>query len=321
MHHIISIDASPSQLSKLKKGRLVRVRKGTGFNVIVHPDTYQLASRAFKKDKGYQLALSQQEIEANRDLSPETHMELKESNPEISMQGQGIFGKDFDKLLKKAGIKDIAYKVGDKLKPKAKAAITAGLTAGATALGTVAPELIPFLPAGVAATSTLAHDYLDRPGFYQKAVRKGMQGGIKGFMHSPVGELAQKYAKAYANERLNEHLGTNYDYLSRAGLENAAMSELNRQLAQEQLAERELQRPQESSGYDAGYTKGSYYHGMGHGLGMRRLEGGTVGRYGGLVDRTPPALISQPLSANFQFQHFLPVQYQPYFRHGQGLYV
>ncbi len=320
MHHVISIDASPSQLSKLRKGRLVRVKKGTGFNVIVHPETYQLASRAFKKDKGFQIALSQQEIEANRDLSPEAHMALKEAIPDVSMEGQGIFGKDFDKLLKKAGIKDLAYKVGDKLKPKAKAAITAGLTAGATALGGVAPELIPFLPGGVAATSALAHDYLDRPGFYQKAVRKGMQGGVRGFMNSPVGELAQKYAKAYANERLNEHLGTNYDYLSRAGLENAAMSELNRRLAQEQLAERESLRPEETSGYDPGYSKGTYYHGMGHGL-HRRMEGGTIGRYGGLIDHTPPALMSQPLSANFQFQHFLPVQYQPYFRHGQGLYV
>jgi hypothetical protein len=320
MHHIISIDASPSQLSKLKKGRLVRVRRGTGFNVIVHPETYKLASRAFKKDKGFQIALSQQELEANRDLSPEAHTELKEANPEISMQGQGIFGKDFDKLLKKAGVKELAYKLGDEFKPKAKTAITAGLTAGATALGTVAPELIPFLPAGVAGISTLAHDYLDRPGYYQKAVRKGMQGGVRGLIRSPVGQMAKKYAMSYANDRLNDHLGTNYDYMNRAGLENAAMSELNRRLVQEQLAEREALRPVEEIEQPHRRTYQSKGSGMHYGY-HRRMEGGTVGRYGSLIDHTPPALMSQPLSANFQFQHFLPVQYQPYFRHGQGLYV
>ena len=35
----------------------------------------------------------------------------------------------------------------------------------------------------------------------------------------------------------------------------------------------------------------------------------------------PPALISQPLSSNYQMQHFLPPQYQAHFYTGGGLYT
>jgi hypothetical protein len=42
-----------------------------------------------------------------------------------------------------------------------------------------------------------------------------------------------------------------------------------------------------------------------------RLENGTIGLNGGMMSSyVPPALVSQPFSANFQFQHFLPPQYQ-----------
>jgi hypothetical protein len=42
-------------------------------------------------------------------------------------------------------------------------------------------------------------------------------------------------------------------------------------------------------------------------------ERGTTGLNGGLIHTyVPPALISQPFSANFQMQHFLPPQYQHY---------
>ena len=66
MHHVLRIDASPAQLSKLRNGHAVRIKKGTGFNLIVHPETYHLASRAFAKNKGVEVALSPAEIEANR---------------------------------------------------------------------------------------------------------------------------------------------------------------------------------------------------------------------------------------------------------------
>ena len=95
--HLISFDASSRQLGKLKKGLPVRIKKGTGFNVIVHPETYHLVSRAFAKNKGIEIALSPEELEANRSLSPEQHAELRKSQPELA--GEGIFGKKFDYLV------------------------------------------------------------------------------------------------------------------------------------------------------------------------------------------------------------------------------
>ena len=58
---------------------------------------------------------------------------------------------------------------------------------------------------------------------------------------------------------------------------------------------------------------------MGTGLyGARRREGGSIGMNGGFVHGTPPALMSQPYGANFQFSKTLPVAYQRF--SGSGLY-
>jgi len=320
-HHIITIDASPAQLGKLRRGRLVRIKKGTGFNVIVHPETYRLVSRAFAKDKGVQVALSPEEIELNRMLSPEQHMALKEAQPE--MAGQGIFGKKFDKMLKKAGIKEAVYKAGDVLKPYAKKAISTAVTAGTTALGGVAPELVPFVAPLASKAGAMASDYLDRPGYYQKSGIKSMQ---------PIASIAQEQGKAFANQKLNEKLGTNYDYMSRAGLESAMHDQLHKHLSDESIKARFGQTPA-SEGSHMSSVRGSGLYNMTRR--ESRVHGGTVGLDGGLISPMPPALKSQPLSANYQMQHFLPPAYQGYnsgaglgtglgtgmYRGGRGLYI
>jgi hypothetical protein len=48
--------------------------------------------------------------------------------------------------------------------------------------------------------------------------------------------------------------------------------------------------------------------------------GGAVGLNGGMVRSLPPALQSQPFSANFQFSSTLPPSYQKFSR-GAGLYM
>jgi hypothetical protein len=58
--------------------------------------------------------------------------------------------------------------------------------------------------------------------------------------------------------------------------------------------------------------------GLGGRLGHR--EHGSIGRGAGMIHFLPPALISQPLSANFQMSHFLPVQYQKY-NDGPGMVI
>ena len=50
--HVISINGSNAQKSKLRNGHKVRVKHGAGFNVIVSPNTYHIVSRAFLKNKG-----------------------------------------------------------------------------------------------------------------------------------------------------------------------------------------------------------------------------------------------------------------------------
>jgi hypothetical protein len=60
--------------------------------------------------------------------------------------------------------------------------------------------------------------------------------------------------------------------------------------------------------------------GMGLGGRLGRREHGSIGRGAGMIHFLPPALISQPLSANFQMSHFLPVQYQKY-NDGPGMVI
>jgi hypothetical protein len=141
----LKIKASPKQLSKLRNGHRVRVSRdveGTGFNLIVNPATYNLATKAFGKGKGMMVQLSPEELSANREV-----------------EGNGIFSK-IKKGFKKAGkaikkgaefvgdniVKGAKSKVGKKiLTTLAKEALEKGLPAlamgAATALGQ--PELAP----------------------------------------------------------------------------------------------------------------------------------------------------------------------------------
>lgn len=294
--HILPIEASPKQLSKLRNGHSVRIKKGTGFNLIVHPQNYHLASRAFAKNKGIEIKLSPEEIESNRQVSPEEHAQLKETQPE--MAGEGIFGKKFDRFLKKAGIKKIAYQVGDILKPIAKKGIDMGLKAGSEALSSYAPELAPVLPEATSKLSGLASDYMDHPGKYQG----------KGFRRKRIGSLAGSVAKAKAMEAMNRDLGTNFDYMGRSGIHEMDAAQASAGMSGDAIAARRGLIPQEGL--------------MGRGLGGRlgHREHGSIGRGAGMIHHMPPALVSQPLSANFQMSHFLPVQYQKY-NDGPGMMI
>ena len=204
--HALQIDASPSQIRRLHKGHRVRVKKGTGFELLVHPQTYSIVTRSFNKGKGSEIQLSPEEIEMNKGISkaisPEAH------NPPLQ-PGVTMAGK---------GLRDIASHV----------------------------------------------------------------------------QLADK---------LNEHLGTNYGYLSRAGLDNAIAGTKSAALAKMGIDARFSSAPYASIPLG---TPGPHSRMVGG-----QLEKGTIGRNGGMLSTyTPPALVSQPFSANFQFQHFLPPQYQ-----------
>ena len=302
--HVITIHASIPQIRKLRKGHKVRVKKGKGVHVVVDPETFNLVSRTFDKNKGLELALSEEELEHNRLLSPEEHEELRESHG----TGGGIFGKWGDRMLEKAGLKDIAYHIGDKIKPYAKDAILGGLTAGAAGLGAIQPELIPFLAPGVGLASSLANDYLDTPGKYHKDEGKSHMEHLSG--------LAKSEAKNHANKLINEHLGTNYDYMNSAGLQEAGANELKKHLTNAEVSARK--NIPIHGGFDE-FGNGLHRHrrmsmsgGALHHHAHRHknlIEHHTVGTNGGFVSWTPPALVSQPYSANFSMSHMLPPQY------------
>ena len=163
--HIVGIKASGGQLSKLRNGHRVRLCSGSGFNLIVNPENYDLITRSFDKKKGIQIKLSPEELEMNKSFGPEKHEALAEDHPHLV--GQGIFGKKFDKSLKKAGIKKLAYQLGDVAKPLVKQGIKQGLDYGVTALNSSAPELTPFTEMGANALNKQIDKKIDGHGFKQ----------------------------------------------------------------------------------------------------------------------------------------------------------
>jgi hypothetical protein len=289
----VMVKVSPKQMSKLRNGHKVRVKppmEGEGVCLIVNPQNYQLLSRTFSRNKGAEIALSPEELVVNKEASAE-------------MEGNGIFGKKFDrgvrKLIGKKAQREL-YGVARDFLPLAQAGLTAGLTTGATALGAVQPELIPFLPAGVAGLSALGSDYLANPSKYQ--------GGKSS-------SLAKEYAKDLALQKLNAQLGTNMGDLSRASVNKAVADKASAELAKMSIEARQQQVP---------LTRAQQLYGSGLGLGLyassMRRSGGAVGLNSGFVRQLPPALQSQPFSANFQFQTHLPPAYQK-FSQGSGLYM
>lgn len=294
------VKVSPKQMSKLRNGHKVRVKppiEGEGVCLIVHPENYSLLSRTFSKNKGAEISLTPDELVANKEASPQ-------------MEGQGIFGKKFDrglgKLIGKKAQRQL-YETAREFLPLAQGGLTAGLTAGATALGAVQPELIPFLPAGVAGLSAFGSDYLANPSKYQG--RKSSS-------------LAKEYAKDLALQRLNQELGTNMGNLSTASLNKAVADKASAELSKYAIQARQSQLDPTSTAYSNASLDGIFGSGLGTGLyaGKMRKSGGAVGLNAGMVRQLPPALQSQPFSANFQFQSTLPPAYQK-FSKGSGLYL
>lgn len=288
----INITASGKQLSKLRNGHRVRVKpamKGEGIGVIVSPETYNALTKTFRKGKGAELALSPPEIMANKEVAPE-------------MEGQGIFGPAVDRWLEKKGLKKAVYKIGDQLKPAAKTALIGALTAGGASLAAANPALVPYIPGGVAALSSLGLDYLENPDSYYSSNAGGTRARKA---RSMVGRVAQDRALS----ELNTRLGTDMGALDRNAIAQAVADKAEAQVAYDRFG-----LPMTGSGLYAG--SGLYLSGRGMVGGERgvRRQAGSVGlggsMVGGAVGMLPPALQSQPYGANFQWRHTLPPQFQ-----------
>ena len=159
---------SPAVLSRIRNGHKVRLIEGTGTQLVVHPEQYDSISKAFLKKKGVQIALSPSEIDANR-----------------VVEGEGIFGKKFDKVLKKAGIKKAAYAVGNVLKPLAQEAL------GAAEAAAMAYGVPPSIASKIGAT---ANQYLEDPKSLQgkKGLKELAKRGLS--VGSELAEMGAEYA-------------------------------------------------------------------------------------------------------------------------------
>jgi len=143
---------SPTQVRNMKKGRKVRVQSGNDIDLVLDEKQMARILKTFKKGKG-----------ATIQMSPETIMENKK------IEGKGIFGKQFDREVKKTIGNTAAktlYKIADAAKPLVKKGMMAAAIAVPTALGN--PELIP---ASMIVAKT-AGMYLDKPSTYQKNPEK-----------------------------------------------------------------------------------------------------------------------------------------------------
>lgn len=294
MENVLHIKASKNQMSKLKNGHNVRISpamEGCGMNLMVSPETYALAKKAFMKGKGIQMKLSPSEISLNK-----------------MMKGTGIFGKKFDKTLDKYGLKEGAYKVGDALKPALQAAILGGLMSGATALtaselvasGGLGAGAVPAIYSGAGTLGYLATDFLDNPSKYQK--KQSNIGGSRNL--APATTLAGQMAQQELLNKISQETGEKYNVVGNANLMSAVANK------DKSAMTNAVVEGMTNSIVSPPATKPDYSM---YGLGIhKRREISSIGRMGGFVganQRIPQALQSQPFSANFQFGKTLPPQY------------
>lgn len=83
MVQIVEVSASPKQISRLRNGHKVRVKRamaGEGICLVVSPINYDQITRTFSRNKGLEISLSPEELKSNQMAAPD-------------MEGKGIFSK------------------------------------------------------------------------------------------------------------------------------------------------------------------------------------------------------------------------------------
>jgi hypothetical protein len=273
--HLISFDASPRQLGKIRSGRAVRIKRGSGFNLVVNPTTYRLVSRAFSKNKGMELKLSPEELEANQSLSPEQHDALSESIDKTLFEhlpfaeGGSIFKKAkkalYSKTAKKIGreLRPVTRIMKDIAKEKAHEKIAEAHMAGAERYGSD-PRMMDLINA----SANLAHEKTARVGA-DRAHGGALYDSIKKALYSkgakklgrelrPVTRIMKDIAKEKAHQKIAEaHMAG----AERYGDDPAMASLLNATagLAHEKTA-------------SVGADRGRRVHGYGLGCGLEGYE-------------------------------------------------
>lgn len=193
---IVKLDLTKAQINKLKRGKAVRINRpmyGSGMSVYVDDKKYKKLDKAMNNNKGMNLSLSETEINHNRDID-----------------GEGLFGKAGDRLMKKIGIKKKAYKVGDVIKPAVKyatkKAVNAGVATAVTAatgnplVGKVAAEVVS------SQVNKGIDNFYDNPDKYYDKINRVVKGGDLEYMN-------KKYRNSVIGGAVSTPRGHTEDYL------------------------------------------------------------------------------------------------------------
>jgi len=81
---------SPRVLSKMKQGKPFRITKGTGFSLAVHSSRVHPIQRKFNQNKGHEVALTQEELNANQSIDNGIHSS-KASSIKAIPNGSGLY--------------------------------------------------------------------------------------------------------------------------------------------------------------------------------------------------------------------------------------
>lgn len=276
----IHIKASEKQRSRLRNGHPVRcspAMEGAGVELLIHPERFDSVARVFRNGKGTTIKLDQDEIMANREIG-----------------GSGIFGKEFDRFVKKTIGKKATkslYKVAEKV---GKPLVEKGLDAAALAATAYAPAAAP----AIQAAKKAAKGYISRPTAYQKNPSKELMKDV-----NPVG-MAEDYAKGQMDA-----------YMKGEGImdfvNKARKSKIGKSLAKS--ATKALAKEAIKQGVPASIANPLAN------MGAKALSGGATRCMGGRIytERSvsgrgsvgvfaPPAMRSDPYGANFAMNTQLP---------------
>jgi len=294
-------------LGKLRKGGKVRIMTGCGIGMglVVDADKYNHITKSFGKGKAYTISLSPEEIHANMNPPEEVGQ----------MDGKGLF----DGLSRK--VKKTAQKVSDKLKPVGKflkktaqqyapeigsAVGQAGLSALALAAGQ--PELIPIAGAFGSQLGKVGGKALQPPSRRPDttAVQQVVNSASSPLGMANMGQYLQSLDTNAIEMELARRRGGGYN----TPFDNSGRTQV--------LA------PYTDAVGQGLYAGGGLYAGASRGRGVhsKTKEVSSIGIHGNLLGRgIPPALQSQPYSANFQMASRLPPAFGAVFHSGKGLYA
>tara|TARA_R110002073_G_scaffold6140_2_gene37097 strand:- start:139 stop:1194 length:1056 start_codon:yes stop_codon:yes gene_type:complete len=341
----VRFSASPKQLSRLRNGHKVRIKapiEGKGcYSCYISPGKFSNVGRQIGRGKGVELVLSPDEILANQQARGSMEGEGIFDDIGKAFKATGKVIKPYAKQIAKGALpalKQGAEGLIDMGAEYAPQLLSGALSAGAMALGQ--PELVP----GAMWIGDQAGKALGNAG--KKALKKELKKGVDkadralgsrksegnkgatttnqraGMANSLEGQ--QLYDRSLG--AMNNALGTNMGYMGRAGL--AGLDFITLQALADEARQKQMSRstaintPDRSqfSSQMVGNRGGmSWVGGAGEGLYAGKGRGiyagkgfrASGGQIGGKGERQlPPALQSQPYSANFQFQHTLPPKFQ-----------